>query len=114
MVLICSSALLGYGLEALVDVWSSVLVLWRFWNDPDGEGQYFLVTRRREQRASVGIAVTFILIGFFTCWQVCSPLVVACLYLYPNCGCIMHALCMNCGNRCAGFVSLNRGEPPQK
>lgn len=64
-----SSALLGYGLEALVDVWSSVLVLWRFWNDPDGEGQYFLVTRRREQRASVGIAVTFILIGFFTCWQ---------------------------------------------
>lgn len=77
MVFMCSSALLGYGLEALVDVWSSVLVLWRFWNDPDGEGQYFLVTRRREQRASVGIAVTFIVIGFFTCWQVCFALIAA-------------------------------------
>lgn len=65
----CSSALLGYALEALVDVWSSVLVLWRFWKDPDGEGSYFLVTRRRESRASVGIAFTFVIIGYVTCWQ---------------------------------------------
>ena len=69
----CSSALLGYGLESLVDVWSSILVLWRFWGDPEGEGSYFLVTRRREARASVGIAVTFVIIGYITCWQVrCS------------------------------------------
>lgn len=68
----CSSALLGYGLEALVDVWSSILVLWRFWNDPDGEGQYFLVTKRREDRASVGIAFTFVIIAYATCFQVCS------------------------------------------
>lgn len=61
-----SSALLGYALEALVDVWSSILVLWRFWKDPDGEGHYFLITRRRESRASVGIAFTFVIIGVFT------------------------------------------------
>jgi hypothetical protein len=76
----CSSALLGYGLESLVDVWSSILVLWRFWGDPEGEGSYFLTTRRREARASVGIAFTFILIGFITCWQVRTPpLGAACL-----------------------------------
>jgi hypothetical protein len=66
----CSTALLGYSLEALVDVWSSVLVLWRFWKDPDGEGSYFLVTQRRESRASVGISFTFVIIGYITCWQV--------------------------------------------
>ena len=53
-----------------MDVWSSILVLWRFWGDPEGEGSYFLVTRRRESRASVGIAFTFVLIGYLTCWQV--------------------------------------------
>ena len=66
----CSSALLGYGLESLVDVWSSILVLWRFWDDPEGEGSYFVTTQRRESRASVGIAFTFVVIGYITCWQV--------------------------------------------
>lgn len=47
-------------------------MLWRFWNDPDGEGQYFLVTKRREDRASVGIAFTFVIIAYATCFQVCS------------------------------------------
>lgn len=70
----CSSALFGYALEALVDVWSSVLVLYRFWNDPDGEGAYFEITRRRETRASVGIAFTFVLASIAIAIQVRASL----------------------------------------
>jgi hypothetical protein len=33
VLLVCSAAVLGYALESFVDVWSSVLVLWRFWGD---------------------------------------------------------------------------------
>eukprot|EP01025_Chloroclados_australasicus_P038593 TRINITY_DN3983_c0_g1_i6.p1 TRINITY_DN3983_c0_g1~~TRINITY_DN3983_c0_g1_i6.p1 ORF type:complete len:248 (+),score=8.85 TRINITY_DN3983_c0_g1_i6:56-745(+) len=55
-----SVALLGYALESFVDVWSSVLVLWRFWKVNDLEGE---TTKRREKQAQVGIAFTFVAIG---------------------------------------------------
>ena len=62
-VALCSSALFAYSLEALVNICSSLSVLWRFWNDPDGEGHYFEITRRRERRASVCVGFTFVAIG---------------------------------------------------
>jgi hypothetical protein len=49
-----SAAVLGYALESFVDVWSSVLVLYRFWDDrvePEA-------ARQRERRASFGISLT--------------------------------------------------------
>lgn len=45
-------------------------MLYRFWNDPDGEGAYFEITRRRETRASVGIAFTFVLASIAIAIQV--------------------------------------------
>lgn len=46
--------MLGYSLESFVDVWSSILVLYRFWDDKvEAE-----VTRQREKLASFGISLT--------------------------------------------------------
>eukprot|EP01026_Neomeris_dumetosa_P058597 TRINITY_DN54622_c0_g1_i2.p2 TRINITY_DN54622_c0_g1~~TRINITY_DN54622_c0_g1_i2.p2 ORF type:complete len:243 (-),score=25.89 TRINITY_DN54622_c0_g1_i2:246-974(-) len=55
-----SVALLGYSLESFVDVWSSILVLWRFWSSSEADAESM---RRREKQASVGIAFTFVGIG---------------------------------------------------
>ena len=54
-----SSAMLASALESGVDVVSSILVLWRFWGKEGDEGK--LATR--EKRASVSIAMTFIVIS---------------------------------------------------
>lgn len=57
-----SSATLGFALENLVDTISSLLVLWRFWGGgatvPEEE------LDRREKRADVGIAVSFVALAF--------------------------------------------------
>lgn len=57
-----SPSLLGYALESFVDVWSSVLVLWRFWSE-DFEEQEHSRLYRKEKKASVGIAAMMVLIG---------------------------------------------------
>ena len=49
-----SAAVLGYALESFVDVWSSILVLYRFWDDKT-EAE---ATRHRERLASFGISLT--------------------------------------------------------
>jgi len=56
-----SAATLGYSLENLVDSLSSILVLWRFW----GGGRSVSVERlaQREKRASVAIALTFLVLA---------------------------------------------------
>jgi len=64
-----SVSLLGYGLESFVDVWSSVLVLWRFWDKDSDNSHKQTIFNQREQRASFGIAITFILIGLFVAVQ---------------------------------------------
>ncbi|KAK9827652.1 hypothetical protein WJX81_004004 [Elliptochloris bilobata] len=57
--LLNSAAVLGFALESFVDVWSSVLVLYRFWDDKvEAEA-----TRQRERLASLGISITFVGIG---------------------------------------------------
>jgi len=56
-----SSATLGFALENAVDTFSSVLVLWRFWGG--GGGTPESVLEQREKRASVGIAVAFIILS---------------------------------------------------
>lgn len=57
-----SVALLGYGLESFVDVWSSVLVLWRFSGSKNSEDENTKHTAfdKREQRASFGISITVV------------------------------------------------------
>jgi hypothetical protein len=52
-----SAALVAYGLESFVDLWASVLVLWRFWEDEDTEAG-MRKNHDREARADVGIAFT--------------------------------------------------------
>ena len=54
--LLCSAAVLGYALESFVDVWSSVLVLWRFWGDGSCEAAAAMM--RREKHASFGISLS--------------------------------------------------------
>lgn len=59
-----SAAMLAFGLENLVDCFSSILVLWRFWGGGVGEdsaSEQELETR--EKRASVGIAFSFLLLA---------------------------------------------------
>ncbi|EIE25383.1 hypothetical protein COCSUDRAFT_61602 [Coccomyxa subellipsoidea C-169] len=53
-----SAAVLGYALESFVDVWSSLLVLWRFWDDrsTDASG----TALQREKCASFGISLSFL------------------------------------------------------
>lgn len=53
---LCSAAVLGYALESFVDVWSSVLVLWRFWGDGSCEAAAAMM--RREKYASFGISLS--------------------------------------------------------
>ena len=55
--LVCSAALVAYGLESFVDLWASVLVLWRFWEDETTEAG-MRKNHDRENRADVGIAFT--------------------------------------------------------
>lgn len=56
-----SAATLGYSLENAVDTFSSALVLWRFWGGgttvPEKELEL------REKRASIGIAMAFIILA---------------------------------------------------
>jgi hypothetical protein len=57
-----SSAILGFALENLVDLGTSLLMLWRFWGGGRAavsEAQLQL----REKRASVGVAFAFILLA---------------------------------------------------
>jgi len=51
-----SAAVLGYALESFVDVWSSLLVLWRFWDDrtTDASG----IALQREKFASFAISLS--------------------------------------------------------
>lgn len=51
-----SAAVLGYALESFVDVWSSILVLWRFWGDGSNDSAAAMV--RREKYASFGISLS--------------------------------------------------------
>ena len=60
-VLTKSSATLGFALENAVDGISSVLVLWRFWGG--GKGQSEGALAMREKRASVGIAIVFVILA---------------------------------------------------
>jgi hypothetical protein len=53
---LCSAAVLGYALESFVDVWSSILVLWRFWGDGSCEAAAAMM--RREKYASFGISLS--------------------------------------------------------
>ncbi len=78
-----SAALVAYGLESFVDLWASVLVLWRFWEDETTEAG-MRKNHDRENRADVGIAFT---VGSAECcylgatahvpssaWSLCSAL----------------------------------------
>ena len=65
---------MAYALGSLLNVCSSATVLWRFWKDPEGEGHYFELTRRRERRASVGVGFTFVAIGIATFAQAVAHL----------------------------------------
>eukprot|EP00899_Mesostigma_viride_P009864 jgi/Mesvir1/1887/Mv22917-RA.1 len=58
-----SAATLGYALEAFVDMFSSVLVLWRFRFEDEDETVSARANASRERRASVGIAVALIFIS---------------------------------------------------
>ncbi|KAK3263151.1 hypothetical protein CYMTET_28028, partial [Cymbomonas tetramitiformis] len=63
-IVIGSAATLGYALESFVDVFSSAIVLWRFWEDSPSESVAFQRSMAsREKRASVAIAITFVAIG---------------------------------------------------
>lgn len=61
-----SSLILVYGLENMVDFISSAIVLWRFYlpasSDPAEEARLL----SREKRASVGISIVFVMLGFGT------------------------------------------------
>lgn len=63
--IINSSAMIGYGLEALVDMAASVLVLWRFWDSAETAAGA-RANEDREQRANVLIAFIFVAIAFIT------------------------------------------------
>lgn len=64
--LIHSAALVGFGLEALVDMAASVFVLWRFWNKTESaSGQR--ANEDRELRANVCIAFIFVIVSVITC-----------------------------------------------
>jgi len=58
-----STATLGLSLESFVDVWSSVLVLWRFWGAYEGDTDTLAQLALKEKRASVGIALVFVFIS---------------------------------------------------
>mmetsp|Transcript_19487 Transcript_19487/g.58903 ORF Transcript_19487/g.58903 Transcript_19487/m.58903 type:complete len:291 (-) Transcript_19487:499-1371(-) len=64
--LIHSAALVGYGLEALVDMVASIFVLWRFWNVVDSEAS-LRANEDRELRANVCIAFIFVIVSLITC-----------------------------------------------
>ncbi len=70
----CSAALIAYGLESFVDLFASVLVLWRFWDDASNEAG-MKANLDREERANVGIAATFIIIAVITGGDAISHLV---------------------------------------
>ncbi|CAL8460617.1 g146 [Coccomyxa elongata] len=57
-----SAAVLGYALESFVDVWSSILVLWRFWDDRSTDVSGMAL--QREKFASFGISLSFLGISF--------------------------------------------------
>jgi Co/Zn/Cd efflux system component len=72
--LVDSAALIAYGLESFVDLFASVLVLWRFWEDASNEAG-MKSNLEREERANVGIAATFIVIAIITGGDAISHLV---------------------------------------
>lgn len=72
--IINSAALVGYGLEALVDLGASCLVLWRFWESEDTE-EGLRRNADREERANVVIAFIFIIIAIITCGDAIEHLV---------------------------------------
>jgi len=57
-----SSATLGFALENAVDFLSSALVCWRFWGG--GKAVPEAQLEQREKRASVGIAISFVILAF--------------------------------------------------
>lgn len=72
--IIDSAALIGYGLEAFVDLGASCLVLWRFWHDAESEAG-MRANLDREERANVVIAFIFIAIAVITTSTAISHLV---------------------------------------
>jgi len=69
-------AMLGYGLESFVDVFSSVMVVWRFSQalDPALSVDEDKYAERLEKRAGIGICITFILIAFIVGGQASAHL----------------------------------------
>jgi divalent metal cation (Fe/Co/Zn/Cd) transporter len=68
-----SSATLGYALGSVVDVGSAAIVFWRFAGSPEDEPRL----RNREKRASVGIAMAFIVLAVVTTGVAIGHLVAA-------------------------------------
>lgn len=96
VLLVCSAAVLGYALESFVDVWSSVLVLWRFWGDGSCEAAAAMM--RREKHASFGISLSvrpknFITRGLITRYSPNCHVTVH-LYAYEVQHCQAQALCI--------------------
>jgi len=58
-----SSLMLCFGLENCLDLFSSAVVLWRFYKPGDSEERISLL-KKREKRASVAITVIILLLGF--------------------------------------------------
>jgi len=78
-----SMAMLGYGLESFVDVFSSVMVVWRFKStmaaidlrqSVEEAEQQEAFARRLEKRAGIGISWTFVIIAFVVGGQACAHL----------------------------------------
>jgi len=67
-----SSATLGFALENAVDFFSSALVCWRFWGG--GASVPEDVLELREKRASVGIAISFVVLAFVVGGVACGHL----------------------------------------
>jgi len=72
-----SMAMLGYGLNSFVDVFSSILVLWRFSQShrSDQLAADEAYNRRLEKKAGVGISITFVGIALLVGAQASAHLV---------------------------------------
>ena len=63
-----SSAVLGFGLENIIDLASSVVVLWRFWMPYSGsleENEHSKLLQKREKRSSLAIAFIMLVMAWF-------------------------------------------------
>lgn len=65
-----SSSTLSYSLEVLADLSSSALVCWRFWSEASEA-----VATSRENRGSVGIAFSFLVVAVVSTWVATEDLI---------------------------------------